>query len=37
MVYRYSGINYKLEFLISETGNKTIIPGGYKDKAEDDI
>jgi hypothetical protein len=37
MVLRYSGENYKLEFVISESGNKTIIPGDCKDKVENDI
>lgn len=37
MVLRYSNENYKLEFVITDSGNKTIIPGDCKAKVEEDL
>lgn len=37
MVLRYSNESFKIEFVISDTGNKTIIPGDSKHKVENDI
>jgi len=37
MVLRFSNKNYKLEFITSDSGDKTVIPGDRKDIVENDI